>query len=198
MNTPLLSNLPSIVLASQSPRRKHLLETIGIQCSVQPSSIDEEAIHQLHLAPADYVQHLALEKARNVAQLPANQNSVVLGADTTVVLDGVILNKPTSTQHAFEMLSALSGHTHSVFTGFALVHGSKEFVGVQETKVRFRRLEESEILAYIATGSPMDKAGAYGIQEDLGAVFVEHIDGCYYTVVGLPLQSVYMALRTFI
>lgn len=200
-----LLQLPApLVLASQSARRKALLQQIGLDCRVMPSAVDEEAIHNLESHPAEYVQHLALHKARDVAAR-LNEDSIVIGADTTVVVDGIILNKPVDEAEAYSMLQRLSNRTHSVYTGIALIRtgeGGKpevhrELTRVQQTQVTFREVEEEEIRAYIATGSPMDKAGAYGIQDDFGAVFVRHIEGCYYTIVGLPLELLYQSLKEF-
>ncbi len=187
-----------VVLASASPRRKQLLEQLGMTFTIQPSAVQEEAV-SLSLHPALYVQTLAAHKARDIAQHAGLPESVVIGADTIVVHNSRILNKPVSPEHAREMLLALSGQTHTVYTGIALVDSAtkRELTDVQQTEVVFRALMDEEIDAYIATGSPLDKAGAYGIQDDFGAVFVERINGCYYNVVGLPLPLLYQRLREF-
>lgn len=187
-----------VVLASASPRRKLLLEQLGMVFSIRPSAVQEETV-PLTLHPALYVQTLAAHKARDIAQQPMVPDSVVIGADTIVVHDNRILNKPVSAEHAREMLRALSGQTHTVYTGIAIVDSTsgRELTDVQQTEVTFRALMDEEIDAYIATGSPLDKAGAYGIQDDFGAVFVERVHGCYYNVVGLPLSLLYQRLREF-
>jgi len=186
-----------VILASASPRRKQLLERLGMTFTVRPSTVQEESVSLL-LHPELYVQTLAAHKARDIAST-AEQPSLVIGADTIVVLDNSILNKPVSPEHAREMLSDLSGRTHTVYTGIALVDSAthEEITDVQQTEVTFRVLTSEEIDAYVDTGSPLDKAGAYGIQDDFGAVFVERINGCYYNVVGLPLPLLYRKLREF-
>ncbi len=187
-----------LVLASQSPRRKKLLEQIGLEFRVQVSAFDEESISARSMHPSQYVATLASAKASIVAQTLTSP-AIVLGADTTVVLDGTILNKPTDAADAARMLGLLSNRTHEVFTGIALVEsGVKRIVtDVVRTEVCFRALEDEEIAAYIASGSPLDKAGSYGIQDDFGAVFVKEIRGCYYNVVGLPLERLYQRLREY-
>ena len=149
--------------------------------------------HQIDLA---YVENLAFLKAQDVAMQTA-EDCVVIGADTIVVLGSQILNKPAYRQDAVRMLQELSGRTHEVYTALALVRGEKSLVRHRSTKVTFRKLDEGEILCYVESGSPMDKAGAYGIQDDYGAVFVERIEGCYYNIVGLPLEMLYSMLKEF-
>jgi septum formation protein len=185
----------SIILASQSPRRAHLLRQIGMRFEISVSAVDE--IFDDALTPAENARALALKKAADVAS--RFTQGIVLGSDTIVVLDGQLLAKPESEADARRMLGLLSGRTHSVFTGFALVdaESKKQYIDCEQTEVTFRTLGDDEIAAYVASGSPMDKAGAYGIQDDFGAVFVERINGDYYTVVGLPLSKVYCALQTF-
>jgi septum formation protein len=147
--------------------------------------------------PGDNAKRIALEKATEVAN--RFREGIVIGADTIVVLDHNVLNKPTSKDDAKRMLKLLSGREHSVFTGFALVdaRSKKHIAGVEETKVRFRKLDEKEILTYIDSGSPMDKAGSYGIQDDFGAVFIEKVNGCFYNVVGFPLARFYSTYQQF-
>jgi len=186
-----------MVLASQSPRRKKLLEQIGLKFDIIPSDIDEK-IDDL-LSPQDFVQELAFSKAAHIA-IKLAKPSVVIGADTIVVLDDLKLNKPIDEADAFQLLSRLSGRTHKVYTGISLFNSKtgayiKDY---QVTDVTFRELNESEIKDYIAGGSPMDKAGAYGIQDDFGSVFVSHINGCYYNIVGLPMELTYRRLKEFI
>jgi len=128
------------------------------------------------------------------------RTGIVIGADTIVVLKKRILGKPSSPKEARQMLRLLSGRTHTVFTGFAIVdvRSGAARVDHEETKVTFRKIGSREIADYVDSGSPMDKAGAYGIQDDFGAVFVERIDGCFYTVVGFPLSKFYSTFRQFL
>lgn len=191
----LLSIKRPIILASQSPRRRHLLSQIGLEFAVQPSSFNEDGI-SLDTQPDEYVQRLALGKASDIASR-LTEKHLVIGADTTVVLHNSIINKPTDKDNAIAMLKKLSGNTHTVFTGIALVSAPEgiRISSVQKTDVTFRNLQEDEIISYVESGSPMDKAGAYGIQDDFGAVFVENISGCYYNIVGLPLEMLYRKLR---
>ncbi len=146
-------------------------------------------------APADGAMMLALRKAEDVAR--RHPEAVTLGADTIVVLHDHILGKPRDAAEAETMLRRLSGRTHTVFTGIALVHpkSGRAITASESTNVTFGPLDSDEIAAYVSSGSPMDKAGAYGIQDDRGALFVERIEGDYYTVVGLPLYRLYRILR---
>ena len=187
----------TLFLASQSPRRAALIRLLGIaSVKIQPSDLHEEMLPEL--SPAENVARLAIDKARYVKASVSGQG-VILGADTTVVLGNEMLEKPRDERHAVEMLSKLSGKTHTVFTGVGLVdpRSHREDAFWVETKVTFRDLSQDEIKRYVATGAPMDKAGAYGIQEDFGAVFVREIVGDYYNVVGLPLCELYQRLRKF-
>ncbi len=182
-----------LILASRSPRRRKLLAQLGLDFEVHPSDLDENAMN--HRLPEQLVEQLALEKARAVAtRFP---EALTLGADTIVVLDGDVLNKPADEAEARAMLRRLSGRTHTVYTGVALVHPAsrREVVDYEATQVTFAPLTDAEIDAYVATGSPLDKAGAYGIQDDYGAVFIRRIEGDYYNVVGLPLHRLYRMLR---
>ena len=186
-----------LILASQSPRRRQLLGQIGLDFSILPADIDEDTV-SLALPPKEYVQELSQRKAHFVREEIGGAKAIILGADTIVVIDGTILNKPTDPENAFAMLKQLSNRMHEVFTGITLVesHTGKIQSEVQRTEVYFRELDDQEIWDYIASGSPMDKAGAYGIQEDYGAVFVSKINGCYYNVVGLPLEKLYGMLSS--
>lgn len=185
-----------IVLASKSPRRKKLLNQLGIIFEIIPSNTDEIITKN---TPTEVVTSLALQKATDVASKVSS--AFVIGADTIVVLDGAILGKPENEKDAISTLTKLSGNTHSVFTGvsFVITNSKKEITSThsfyEETKVRFSSLSEEEIQLYVASGSPMDKAGAYGIQDDWGSLFVEHIDGDYYNVVGFPLNRFYQELK---
>ena len=186
------------ILASKSPRRKKLLGQIGIKFEIMESNVDEKE-HPLDISPQDYAEQLAFKKAEDVANR-INIQAIVLGADTIVVLNNEILNKPEDKQDAFNILKKLSGNTHLVITGIALIDTStgEQIVTSQKTEVTFRNLTDEEIEAYIETCSPMDKAGAYGIQDDFGAVFISHINGCYYNIVGLPLELLYRELKKFV
>jgi len=140
------------------------------------------------------VQALALRKAMAVQEMLPNCEKTILAADTLVYIDNKVLGKPETTSEAFNMLKSLAGRSHTVYTGVAILHGREKQVFVDSTKVFFRNLSDNEIQAYIATGEPMDKAGAYGVQ-DRGALLVDRIDGDYFTVVGLPVAKVGAALR---
>lgn len=181
-----------MILASSSPRRRELLQQIGVRFRIQVQAVDETP--GAGEAPDAYVARLALAKARAVAAL--NSGSLVLGADTTVVLDNQLLVKPADDADARCMLRAMSGRTHEVLTAVALVQNAHEVVQVVRTAVTFCALTEAQIDAYIATGEPADKAGAYGIQ-GFGAVLVAGIHGSYSNVVGLPLTETAALLREF-
>jgi septum formation protein len=182
---------PAFVLASASPRRAELLRRVGLTPRIQPADIDETP--GIGEAPAALVERLSLQKARAVLGA-AEGPTLVLASDTIVVRDGVILNKPTSPDDAKAMLRSLSDRTHEVITGFALVREDGRALSRHVvTTVRFRPLSERVIARYVATGEPMDKAGAYGIQ-GIGAMLVTAIDGSYTNVVGLPLVEVLDAL----
>jgi len=176
-----------LILASGSPRRRFFLEDLGLEFEVQGAEIDEQVLDLE--TPVDYVSRLALEKARAISQL--HKQSWVLGADTAVVLEGEILGKPVDGAEALEMLSSLAGRWHQVWTGFGLCHAGQEVerVRVVCTEVLFSGLAKQLAEAYVASGEPMDKAGAYGIQGK-GGVLVEEIKGSYTNVVGLPLNAV--------
>ncbi|MDG5499270.1 Maf family protein [Marinobacter sp. BGYM27] len=175
-----------VVLASASPRRRELLEQIGLSFSVLPVNIDETPLQDER---ADhYVERLARQKAEAGLALATDSDSLVIGSDTTVVLDDEIMGKPVTEADASAMLARLSGHTHRVMTAVALagVHGC--YARVVVTEVRFREITPAEIAAYWQTGEPLDKAGGYGIQ-GRGGVFVDGLWGSYSAVVGLPLQE---------
>lgn len=190
-----------IILGSSSPRRRELLEQIGLEFEVRVSG-KEEIYHSLE--PAAIVRELALMKAENVAEeLEAEDTQekdlIVIGADTVVVLDGEILGKPKDESDAERMLKSLQGRAHDVYTGVAFLtygrNGEKETCNYAVgTKVHVNPMTESEIREYIATGEPADKAGAYGIQGRFAA-FIEKIEGDYYNVVGLPVSRVYETLK---
>ena len=173
-----------IVLASASPRRRELLKELVPDFRVLPAKGEERA--DPSLSPEETVKELARRKAEEVAALIQSQECAVLGADTVVALDGKILGKPKDEADAFRMLSALSGRTHEVFTGVCLIlPGGEKTVRAERTEVEFYPLSEEWIREYIAGGSPMDKAGAYGIQD---GGLARRITGSYSNVVGLPLE----------
>ncbi|WP_309478888.1 Maf family protein [Brevibacillus agri] len=174
----------TLILASSSPRRRELLQALGIPFSVMTSDVDETTAPGL--SPAQVVEELSLRKAKEVAARLTE--GVVLGSDTIVVLDGHILGKPADEADAFRMLSMLQGREHTVYSGVALIDAAtgRSEVAHSHTDVKIRPLSEAEIKSYIATKEPMDKAGSYAIQ-GIGATIVEGITGDYFTVVGLPL-----------
>lgn len=172
---------PTVVLASSSPRRRDLLDLIGIKHDVRPADVDESIVGGE--TPADYAERLAREKAEAIAVEGAD---IVIGADTVVVIDGRVLGKPVNEQQAAAMLESLGGRTHTVLTAVAIVVDGRTSSGVEEVTVTFRPLTLEEIDSYVATGEPMDKAGAYGIQ-GYGATIVERVEGDYFAVMGLPL-----------
>ena len=178
-------------MASASPRRRELLTLAGFSFTVCAADADETLPPDL--APADAVQLLAKRKA--VAVAAAHPNAAVLGADTLVVLDGAFLGKPQDDREAAAMLRRLSGHMHTVCTGVCIQTPSETQCFAEQTQVQFFPLSDAEIAAYVATGEPLDKAGAYGIQ-GVGCTLVERIDGDYYTVVGLPIGRVARAVAT--
>jgi len=189
------TNLP-IYLASASPRRKILLEQIGLKFSILTVNLNEKIYDGE--SPVKIVKRLALEKLK-LSKEKIN-NGIIITADTIVVLRKQIIGKPKNKKDAEKILKTLSGKTHFVYTGFALcnLQTGKTVVGYRRSAVTFRRLSTEEIREYVNQGSPLDKAGAYGIQDDFGAVFVKNINGCYYNVVGLPLSDVYTALEGII
>jgi septum formation protein len=186
-------NFNMLVLASASPRRRELLAQAGYSFEVHPAHIPEEPYPNED--PAAYVTRLAREKAQAVFNELGDPQATVLGADTTVALDNHILGKPESPADAARMLRLLSGRTHRVLTGVALVTATSTEVAAESTAVTFLALSDEEIEAYIATGEPMDKAGAYAIQ-GRAARWIPRIEGCYFNVVGLPIALVSSLLGT--
>lgn len=180
----------TLILASQSPRRKELLERAGIPFEVQAAGVPEE--RRAGESAEEYVLRLSREKAMAVQ---APEGGWVLGADTVVVLGGLVLEKPADPDDAARMLRALAGRDHEVLTGICL-RGARRMVNeLERTRVWFADMTDHEITAYVASGEPMDKAGAYAIQ-GLGSKFITRIEGCYFNVVGLPVSRVYRALRS--
>ncbi len=186
-----------IILASGSPRRRELLTQIGLEYTVIPSK-KEEVLR--FTAPQDIVKDLSLQKAQDIAE-GAEEGTIVIGSDTVVALDGEILGKPHTPENAVVMLHRLEGRTHQVFTGVSIVikgageNGADEIISfAEETEVHVNPMTETEILAYVATGDPLDKAGAYGIQGIFGK-HVKGISGCFYNVMGLPIGRLYQELK---
>ncbi len=176
---------PRIVLASGSPRRKELLAALGLSFNVIPANIDEESYSAN--SPAELVALLSLEKARAIAK--DHQDALIIAADTIVVLDGEILGKPKGLAENTAFLKALSGRSHSVFTGHTVMFDTKEESHVEESKVFFKNLDADELERYIASKDGLDKAGGYGIQ-GRGAPLITHIQGDYFTIVGLSVYNV--------
>lgn len=180
-----------LILASKSPRRQEILRDAGFEFVVRPSDVPE--VRREGEPPQDYVQRLAREKAEAT---PYEDGDIVLAADTVVVLRGEVLEKPRDAADATRMLKLLSAKTHEVFTGICLRGAAGEIVDVARTKVHFARMKPAEIGEYVASGEPMDKAGAYGIQ-GLASKFIRRIEGCYFNVVGLPVSLVYRHYERF-
>ena len=178
-----------LILASASPRRADLLRNAGIAFTVEPAHVPEQPYPDEQ--PLQYAQRLARDKARAI--FDHHPDSVVLGADTIVVADEHLLEKPNDDHDAARMLRLLSGRTHRVITGVCLVAPSFEQTEAEITEVCFSPLNEQEINSYVASGEPMDKAGAYAVQ-GIASRWVERIDGCYFNVVGLPVPRVYRML----
>jgi len=182
-----------IYLASKSPRRRKLLKQLGIKFKSFSVNTIEDLFEGEH--PVDSVKRLVQVKMNRAKKKV--KNGIIITADTIVVLDRRVIGKPKNKKDAVRILSLLSGRVHTVYTGFCVFNQKtdKSILDFEKTKVEFRKLTKDEIFDYVNGGSPMDKAGAYGIQDDFGAVFVKKINGCYYNVVGLPLTKLYNALR---
>jgi septum formation protein len=184
--------LKRIILASSSPRRKQLLEQLGISFDCCPARIDEDLGTEETAREA--VRRIALNKAEKASEMV--RNSIIIAADTMVVCNGEVLGKPDNARDAFNKLYKLKGREHEVITAVCVMDTENGQCEVQDeiTRVYFRDISDEEIRAYIRTEEPMDKAGAYGIQ-GMGAVFVDRIEGCYFNVVGLPLKHLYSMLQ---
>jgi septum formation protein len=180
-----------LVLASKSPRRAEILHAAGLPFVVRPADVQEQ--HRAGEAPMDYARRLAFDKA---AAVEITAGEIALGADTIVVVDGVVLEKPRDEADARRMLSLLSGREHEVITGICLRSGTRWETDAAVTRVLFATLTPEEIDACVASGEPMDKAGAYAIQ-GLASKFIARIEGDYFNVVGLPVSLVYKHLRLF-
>lgn len=185
-----------MVLASSSPRRIELLKQFGIKFDIIPSDIDE--IIEPNLSPEKNVMNLAEKKAKEVFKRLEDgaKDSLVISADTVVFIEGTILGKPSDKEEAFHMLKKISGKCHTVFTGVCIIDGGfgRELVDFEKTYVHIKKMSDEEILKYINTGEPFDKAGAYAIQ-GFGSLIVERVEGCFYNVVGLPLYKLNSMLQ---
>lgn len=198
MQHPLLSHLAGyrIILASGSPRRKQILLDLGLSFEVIVlSGIEED--YPPHLATEEVAPFLSKQKAKAYSHLLEDQKSIVITADTIVVIDNRILGKPEHVTEAFQMLQLLSGRDHVVITAVTLCSHQKEVTFTAKTKVWFRPLSDSEINHYISHYQPFDKAGSYGIQEWIGMIGIEKVEGSYYNVVGLPAQQLFYELERF-
>lgn len=185
------TEIPRLILASRSPRRSDLLKSMGFSFKVVSSPVSEEGID------IKDPEWLTIELSKRKADAVLNQctEGIIIGADTVVYLNGRIFGKPADRAEATEMLQNLSGETHQVFTGFTLNYiGHRQISGFEKTDVTFRKLEQWEIDNYVRTDKPLDKAGAYGIQDQSG-LFVDRIEGCFYNVVGFPLTRFYEGLK---
>ncbi|MGI8494733.1 MAG: Maf family protein [Pyrinomonadaceae bacterium] len=193
-DTGSMINLPKLILASASPRRAEILRAVGWEFEKKIADIDESELPGEK--PQEYVQRLACEKALAVSE--TIENGLILGSDTTVLIDGKIIGKPIDLEDARRMLRLLSGNRHEVLTGVALIEkseskGTKQIVDVERTRVKFNSLSEAEIEFLVQKGEPLDKAGAYAVQAQ-AALFIEGIEGDYWNVVGLPVNLVYRLL----
>lgn len=183
-------SMKQIILASESPRRKELLERIGLKFQAIESNIDEDIYPDL--SPADLAEKLSLEKAKAVFK--THKDSIIIAADTVISCDNQILGKPKDKKDVKRMLSLLSNNVHLVITGFTIIDGKRQITKSQKSKVYMRKISKSEIDAYIKTGEPFGKAGAYAIQEK-GGIFVKKVVGDHFNVVGLPIFSLMGELR---
>lgn len=183
-----------IILASASPRRKELLESIGLEPEISP--IDLEEIVEPGLSINEVAESLAVQKSQAFSK-ELQENEVLITADTLVSVSGQILGKPKNRKDAFKMLSDLNGSEHVVSTAVCLRRAGKQLSFVEQTQVQFHKLHEADLLYYIDTYKPFDKAGAYGIQEWIGLVGIKSIQGDYFNVVGLPVQRLYKELLSF-
>ena len=183
-----------LILASISPRRKELLESVGFKFFLTKPNFEEDTIDASKMKVDEYVLDLAESKAKSV--FSSHPNDIVLAADTIVVLDHDIIGKPKDETDAMNILRRLSGKTHQVYTGVFIVSNNQEVGFVEVANVTFKAMSDEDILAYIATKEPMDKAGAYGIQ-GYGSQYIESYDGDFHTIMGLPLKKVISVLKGF-
>jgi septum formation protein len=183
---------PTLVLASQSPRRAELIGRLGLTFDTVPADIDERYLP--HEEPPAHAERLAAEKAQTIAA--RRPDALVVGSDTIVVVDGDVLGKPRDAAHAVEMLMRLSGREHEVCTGIAVAQGARTESALERVRVHFREIDRHAAERYVATGEPMDKAGAYGIQ-GFGSALVERIQGDYFSVMGLPVVRMLALIERF-
>jgi septum formation protein len=186
----------TLILASSSPRRQELIQTLGLPYEIRVSDVNEDT--DAGMSPAEIVEQLSIRKARAVSDMykaEQREEGIVIGSDTIVVLGEEVLGKPRDQQDAARMLDALQGKAHHVFSGVACIDlkTGRELRSHMVSKVTFRAMSEEEIWGYVQTGEPLDKAGAYGVQ-GLGAVFIEKIEGDFYNIMGLPLNLLYQML----
>lgn len=184
----------NIILASKSPRRQQLLESLGIEFSVQTKEVDE--VYPQDLNKEEVPVYLAELKSKPFID-DLNENDLVITADTVVCLEDEILGKPVDAADAFRMLNNLSNQNHQVITGVCLTTKQKAYSFYSQTNVRFKELTQQEINYYISEYKPFDKAGAYGIQEWIGTIGITHIEGSFYNVMGLPIQRLYEEIQKF-
>ncbi|MEI7424815.1 MAG: nucleoside triphosphate pyrophosphatase [Candidatus Staskawiczbacteria bacterium] len=186
--------MKKIILASQSPRRRDLLKQIGLEFEIDPSGYEEDM--SLKMKSKELAEFLSLGKAKDVAQ--RHKDSIIISADTIIAIDDEVFGKPKTPERAKYMLQKLSGSVHSVITGFTIIdtETNKQISKAVETKVYFRNITEKQIDVYIATGEPLEFAGAYAIQH-LGGLFVEKIEGDYFNILGLPILSLVVELERF-
>ncbi|MEP0712931.1 Maf family nucleotide pyrophosphatase [Algoriphagus sp.] len=194
---PFLSNLSTrkIILASNSPRRQELLKGLEVEFDVRTNEVDETVPKDIQ---ADYVAAYLSKLKSDSFTAQLTENEILITSDTVVIASGHVLGKPTTEEEAFDMLKSLSGSTHKVMTAVTIRDSARQITLEDETMVTFRFLEEEEIWHYIRKYLPMDKAGAYGIQEWIGFIGVERIEGSYYTVMGFPLHLVYAQLKKWV
>jgi septum formation protein len=194
------THTPKLVLASASPRRQELISLLGLPVRILPSRVDEDTPD--HWSPSQIVEGLSARKALAVKEellsTDDDDSCIIVGSDTIVVLNGKVMGKPRDVREAEQMLRQLAGETHEVYTGVTCfrVTDAKTVTTHRITKVKMRNLTSDQISRYVATGEPMDKAGAYGIQE-IGSLLVESIEGCYFNVVGLPVSLLAIMLEQF-
>lgn len=191
---------PKLVLASASPRRQELITLLGLPVRILPSRVDEDTPD--HWSPSQIVEGLSVRKAlavkEEIQRTDGENSSIIVGSDTIVVMNGIVMGKPRDVHEAVRMLHQLAGEVHEVYTGVTCVRvtDAKTVTSHRITKVKMRKLTVEQISRYVATGEPMDKAGAYGIQE-IGSLLVDSIEGCYFNVVGLPLSLLAVMLEQF-
>ncbi|MBS4035540.1 MAG: septum formation protein Maf [Ignavibacterium sp.] len=188
----MINSINKITLSSKSPRRRKLLKQLNLKFN--SISVDTAEKVKRNERPHLTVKRISIEKMEKT--LSIIKDGIIITADTIVVLDNKVIGKPKNQNDAYRILKKLSGRTHTVYTGYCVYNwaNNKKITEYEKTMVKFRILSDIEIWEYIKSGSPMDKAGAYGIQDDFGAVFIEKINGCYYNVVGLPLAKLYHSI----